>query len=230
MATMPVPDLNARAVEMSKVLEDPLAHLPRSRVWKFDKGETIYNSEQPPGSLYLVIDGRVKVSRLANNGDQVLIDIYKCDELFGESVFLNSQLPPDQAIALEDTDVMSWPARDVQEIVLRCPRLGIALLQLVVRRSTDLSQRIESFSIDNVPRRLARSLIRFSERLGIEQEDGSVRMPAFPHHLLSEYVGTSREIVTSYMNNFRKQGYVRYSRAEVVVYREQFSRLLENAA
>jgi hypothetical protein len=30
-------------------------------------------------------------------------------------------------------------------------------------------------------------------------------------------VGTSREIVTQYMNEFRRQGYVRYSRHRIVV-------------
>jgi CRP-like cAMP-binding protein len=54
------------------------------------------------------------------------------------------------------------------------------------------------------------------------EEDGSVRMAPFTHELLSQYVGTSREIVTHYMNQFRRQGYLKYSRKEIILYREAF--------
>ena len=51
-------------------------------------------------------------------------------------------------------------------------------------------------------------------------EDGSVHMAPFTHELLSQYVGTSREIVTHYMNQFRRQGYLRYSRKGILLYRD----------
>jgi CRP/FNR family transcriptional regulator, cyclic AMP receptor protein len=80
--------------------------------------------------------------------------------------------------------------------------------------------------VDNIARRLARSLIRFSERLGTTEQDGSVRLAPFTHELLSQYVGTSREIVTHYMNQFRRQGYLRYSRKGIVLYRDAFKEWL----
>jgi CRP-like cAMP-binding protein len=58
--------------------------------------------------------------------------------------------------------------------------------------------------------------------LGVVEEDGSVRMTPFTHELLSQYVGTSREIVTHYMNQFRRQGYLKYSRKGIVLYRDAF--------
>jgi len=118
-----------------------------------------------------------------------------------------------------------------QQIVMRRPRLAVALLQILVQRTIDFTHRIESFSVDNIARRLARSLIRFSERLGSPEEDGSVRMVPFTHELLAQYVGTSREIVTVNMNQFRRQGYVKYSRKGIIVHREAFREWLrQNAA
>ena len=38
------------------------------------------------------------------------------------------------------------------------------------------------------------------------------------HELLAQYIGTSRELVTQYMNQFRRQGFLRYSRKGIVVY------------
>ena len=104
----------------------------------------------------------------------------------------------------------------------------MALLQLLVKRSADFGERIESFSVDNIARRLARSLIRFSEKLGQKAEDGSVQMIPFTHELLSQYVGTSREIVTHYMNHFRRQGFLRYSRKRILLYRDPMDKWLRH--
>src|SRR5712692_9275763 len=201
-------------------LEDPLAHLPCSSIMEFRKGQVIYNQDQPPTSIYLVIDGKVKVSRLADDGHQVIVDIYQPDEFFGESAFLNLPHRSEQATAMENCKLMTWTASEIEDIVVKRPRLAVALLQILVQRTIDFGHRIESFSVDNIARRLARSLIRFSERLGTPEDDGSTRMVPFTHELLSQYVGTSREIVTHYMNLFRRQGFLRYSRKGIILYRD----------
>lgn len=203
-----------------KALEDPLAHLPCSSISEYRKGQVIYNQDQPSTSLHLVIEGKVKVCRMAEDGRQVVVDIYHADEFFGESAFLSSAAREEQAIALESTKAMTWSAAEIEDLVTRRPRLAIALLQILVQRSIDFGHRIESFSVDNIARRLARTLIRFSQRLGQNTEDGSVQMMPFTHELLSQYVGTSREIVTHYMNQFRRQGYLRYSRKGILLYRD----------
>jgi CRP-like cAMP-binding protein len=101
---------------------------------------------------------------------------------------------------------MTWTISEIEDIVTRRPRLAVALLQMLVHRSMEFGYRIESFSVDNIARRLGRTLIRFSERLGRDAGDGSLQMMPLTHELLSQYVGTSREIATHYMNQFRRQG------------------------
>jgi len=221
---------SSAVVAPQRALEDPLAHLPCSTILEYKKGQVIYNQDQPSTSIYLVIDGKVKVCRLADDGRQVVVDIYQPDEFFGESAFLGLAQRTEIAVALENTKVMTWTTNEIEEITMKRPKLAIALLQLLVQRSMDFGYRIESFSVDNIARRLARTLIRFSERLGSKNEDGSVQMIPFTHELLSQYVGTSREIVTHYMNQFRRQGYLRYSRKGIMLYRDALREWLQQPA
>jgi CRP/FNR family transcriptional regulator len=224
MATSPA------VVAPQRALEDPLAHLPCSTIVEYKKGQVIYNQDQPSTSIYLVIDGKVKVCRLADDGRQVVVDIYQPDEFFGESAFVGLAQRTEIAVALENTKVMTWTTNEIEEITMKRPKLAIALLQLLVQRSMDFGYRIESFSVDNIARRLARTLIRFSERLGSKNDDGSIQMIPFTHELLSQYVGTSREIVTHYMNQFRRQGYLRYSRKGIMLYRDALREWLKQPA
>ncbi|MGO4884454.1 MAG: Crp/Fnr family transcriptional regulator [Bryobacteraceae bacterium] len=207
-----------------------MAHLPCSTILEYKKGQSIYSQDQPSASLYLVIEGKVKVSRTSDDGHQVILDIYQPDEFFGESAMLNLPQRSEQACAMENTRLMSWSAAEIEDIVTKRPRLAVALLQILTQRTMEFGHRIESFSVDNIARRLARSLIRFSERLGTQEADGSVSLAPFTHELLSQYVGTSREIVTHYMNQFRRQGYLRYSRKGIVLYRDAFKEWLRQEA
>jgi CRP/FNR family transcriptional regulator len=203
----------ARVIAPQKTLEDPLAHLPCSTILEYKKGQNIYSQEQPSTSIY-----------------QVILDIYQTDEFFGESALVNLPQRAEQATAMENTRLMTWTNAEIEDIVSKRPRLAVALLQILVQRTMEFGHRIESFSLDNIARRLARSLIRFSERLGTPEADGSVRLAPFTHELLSQYVGTSREIITHYMNQFRRQGYLRYSRKGIILYRDAFKEWLRQAS
>jgi CRP/FNR family cyclic AMP-dependent transcriptional regulator len=198
--------------------EDVLAHLPISATIEYRKGQIVYGPDQPSTNIFLLAAGKVKLSQIAQDGREILLEIIRPDELFGESAFVNGHRRTEQATALENAQLMIWPISAVEDLVTKRPRLAVSLLQISAQRTVDFAHRIESFSIDNIARRLARSLIRFSERLGTPKGDGSVGMMPFTHELLSRYIGTSREIVTFYMNQFRKQGYLRYSRQEIVLY------------
>lgn len=124
-----------------------------------------------------------------------------------ESAFVNAHRRTEQATALVSAQLMVWLISAVEDLVTKRPRLAVSLSQISAQRTVDFAHRIESFSIDNIARRLARSLVHFSERLGTTEGDGTVRMMPFTHELLSRHIGTSREIVSRYMNQFRKQGY-----------------------
>jgi CRP/FNR family transcriptional regulator len=76
-------------VAPQKPLEDPLAYLPCSSVLEFRKGDVIYNHDQPHQDLYLVLTGTVKVTRLSDHGNQLLVDLYATDDFFGEAAFVN---------------------------------------------------------------------------------------------------------------------------------------------
>jgi CRP/FNR family transcriptional regulator len=203
-------------------LEDPLAHLPCSTVLEYQKGQVIYDRNQPSANIYLVIEGKVKVSHLTNDGHEVIVDIYRTDDFFGESAFLNLSQRSEEARAFEDTKLMTWTVAEIESLAAKQPRLAVALLQVLAQRNIDLTQRIESFSTDDISRRLARTLIRLAERMGLPEHDGSIRLIPLTHELLSQYVGTSREVVTLHMNRFRRQGYLRYSRKSMILYPNSF--------
>lgn len=198
-------------------LLDPLAFLPCSPVVKYKAGQAIYTPNQPSPQFFLIVEGRVKVSRVSS-GTEVVVDLYHADDFFGEGALLGWDNRVERATAIEHTRVMRWSREEIEGNAMQRPQLALALLQLMARRTEDFESRIQSFSGESVTRRLTRALTRFSNRFGLKDEGGNVSMPALTHELLSKYVGTSREIVTHHMNQFRRDGYLQYSREGISIY------------
>jgi CRP-like cAMP-binding protein/DNA-binding CsgD family transcriptional regulator len=207
---------------------DILEDLPRSTIRRYRNGEVIYDSDTPATHLYLVIEGRVKVLRTSVDGRDVLIDVYKEEELFGESALLNLPSRRELAIAIEPVRLMAWTLTELHNIVQTRPQLGTALSQILVQRLIECQKRVESFAVDRVNQRLARTLIQLADKLGHQSEDRSVRISGMNHQLLSDYVVTTRATVTHWMNCFRCQGLVRYSSDSLVVYPEAIRRWLDS--
>ena len=105
-------------------VEDPLDYLPHSSIIAFKKDQIIYQQKEASANLYLIVEGKVRVSFIADNGGQGIVDIYQQDEFFGESAFLNLTHRGEQATAMESTKLMSWTIEFVEDVIMRRPRRG----------------------------------------------------------------------------------------------------------
>jgi CRP/FNR family transcriptional regulator len=202
------------AVRTAKEI-DPLAYLPNRAPVEYTKRAT---AELPAG-FYLVVKGRI-----ALHAGEVVDEIYGPDELFhsqGSGVH--------SGVALDDAALIMWPDAEVEDLIDRQPRLGIALLRLYGRRENDRVERLRSMAQQKTPGRVGVALLHFAGT-GERLEDGSVVMPPITHQKLAEYIGTSREIVTFQLNHLRSKGLVRYSRREMRVWPAALREHLEAAA
>jgi CRP/FNR family transcriptional regulator len=208
----------SRRADMGLPYEDPLTYLPRKSVQEFAKSRVIYDDQQPASCLYLVILGRVKIGTTANDGGQTVGRIVRREGLFGESSLIGPANRSESAVALDNVTLMAWSRNEIEQQVDREPRLGIALWQYLVRQCLDLQDRIESMAVHKTPERVMLALLQLAADLGSPMPDGSFRIASLTHHTISEFVGTSREIVTFQMNRLRRMGLVRYSRKHIDVY------------
>jgi CRP/FNR family transcriptional regulator, cyclic AMP receptor protein len=211
----------------SRDVEDALMYLPRKGVTNYRRSDTIFDEVSPSQALHLVVQGRVKVTLAVEDGAQTVVDIFNTDDFFGESALLGSNRVAERAVALDNVTLMSWTRAEIEEQIERQPRLGIALMQMLVKRGLEYEERLQSFALDKTPERIVRALLRFADHLGAPAEDGSLCIPPLTHQAIAQYVGTSREIVTFQMNHLRQLGLLRYSRRGIQVYSDALGEYLK---
>lgn len=210
--------------------DDPLALLPRTPIREYAKNEVIYGPDDRAENLYLIIQGRVKLSRAPEPDREVILDFCHKDDFFGEAGFLGDGKYGEQAAALEKTNLMSWGIGELRRMMSRTPALGPALLRVAVEKLEHERRRIEGFCLDPIHRRLAKTLLDLARRGGLPSTDQMIHLMPTTHEQLARYVGTSREIITQHLNQFRRQSLLRYSRQGLDVDPAALERYLVGAA
>lgn len=178
--------------------------LPARKADPFAAGELIYEDISPE-LMYVVHSGRVKVTR-RHAGRPIVIDIYGAGDVFG-SLFPGFEFPVETATAIDDGAVACYSRAEIEAVASIHRSVFIAVRRLLASRLVRTGERFQSMAADIIRQRVIRALLEFNTRFGT---DG--KMPAITHQLMSEYVGTSREIVTATYNQLRRDEALQYSR------------------
>jgi CRP-like cAMP-binding protein len=206
-------------------LADALHYLPRKPLVEYSRSGVIYSGTS--NALYLAIVGRVKVANVGVDGSESVVRIVPPDGLFGEAC-LAERSGSERAVALDTVQVMAWKRAEIEQQVEKDPGLGMALMEVVIARCLELGERMQAMATCMTPQRVMLALLRLARQLGKPQTDGALRMASLTHHTLAEYVGTSREIVSSQMSALRRRGLIRYSRQFIDVYCEAMEETLRS--
>lgn len=180
-------------------------------------GGTIYFAGDHAAHLYVVADGKVKLSRHTLTGQDVLLDILVRGDFFGSLTALGDEVYPETAQAQTASCVLEITARDFQTVLQRYPSVALSALTIVAGRLKTAHETIHHLSAHPVESRLASTLLKLAEKMG-EKHDGEVliQMP-LSRQDLAAMIGTTTETASRLMSQFRKDGLIRAGRQWVAI-------------
>lgn len=208
---------------------DVFRDLPRSEVERLAKtttmftcprGRAIYRHGEANKALFLLKKGRVQIVRESVDGKRLISTILGPETFFGEMALIGQRFPHDStAEALEDALVCVLSRRDLEDLILRHPRVGLRFLEQLSARLLETEAIVEEFAFKSVAARLAGQLLR----LASGARDGAIEAS---HQELADMLATYRETVTLALNDFRARGLVELGRRSVRVVDEDGLRAL----
>jgi CRP-like cAMP-binding protein len=207
--------------------EELLSWLPQKAILTFYKGSIVRNASDP-SSIYLVVSGTVMRLRHSEIGKEVLVNICRTGDIFGEAGFHAGAPHADSVVAFERTELLRWKMTEIEEMVERNPRIAITLLEESARHQRELVHRIEVLATDGILRRLVRSLLFLGEHFGEHGENDSIRLIPLPHSTLGQYIGASRAMISEHMGQLRDRGYLAYSRQGIILWKKRLEQLLHD--
>jgi CRP/FNR family cyclic AMP-dependent transcriptional regulator len=198
-------------------LGDLDAVVARLRPVEFARGHVFFTQGEPGERLYVLIVGRVKLSRRAPDGRESLFGVLGPSDIFGElSVF---DPGPRTCTATADNDVCAAPLdRDaLREWIVDRPAIADRLLRVLARRLRRTEEELSNLAFNDVPARVARQLLRLAKQFGA-QEDGAVRLThGLTQEELGQLVGSSRETVNKALSDFNHRGWIHLAGNSLII-------------
>lgn len=199
------------AALFSWLQEDELQKLAtHSEMVACKKATTFFFAEEKSDSIYLVKQGRVKLSRTSLEGREIILDILGPGEIFGELAVVGEDLRSHSAVALDDALICIITRETFEGLLRRHPEMALRVLKLVGLRRRELEMRLEDLIFQPVANRLALTLLWQARRHGITAENNSIRLPLTQKDL-AQLIGASREAVAGHIKKFKQAGLLKTS-------------------
>ena len=192
---------------------------------KFTKNQMILLEDDLGQTFFVIAAGSVKITRLSDDGREVILAMLGEADFFGEMSLLDGDGRSANVVALEVSEVLTLARNEFLDILEQYPKISISLLEELTNRLRKSDQQIESLSLSDVEQRIGITLIRLAEELGTIKQ-GSVKIKNLPFQQdIANMAGTSRETVSRTFKLLEEKGLLSRQGRQLVIYNfNQFSK------
>jgi CRP-like cAMP-binding protein len=213
----------------SELVDDDLEEIVKLAVRQTYKKDNMILIEEEIGStMFIILDGRVKISRISDDGREVILSILSEGDFFGEMSILDGQNRSANVVTLEDSKIMVIRREDFLQMLHDYPQIAINLLKELAQRLRKSDSQIKSLSLQNATGKVASTLLRIADDSG-KIHLGQVEIPHLPPQQdLANMAGTSRETISRVLKSLTKQGYLKKEGNRLIIldyesFRSEFS-------
>ncbi len=193
--------------------ESELSVVAEALRWRrYKRGEAIYRQEDPPGSLYLVMSGLLKVCLETPTGRQFTTNWIKPGSFFGLISVLDDHARLSDAISIETSEMFVWPREDFLKFLELHPDKCLYLLMLTANRWRSTMSRLYDLAFLDVPGRTAKALLMLAEQIA-----PSTTITNITHSELGALIGTSRESTSRWIRTFEESGLIRTGKGTIEI-------------
>jgi len=182
---------------------------------RYARNTTIVEEGLPGDYMYVIREGRVKVTKLSDEGREKILNFLDEGGFFGEMALLDRAPRIASVKTLKPVRLLALSRTDFLNALRTSPDLAMAVIQELVRRLREVDEQASSLSFQRVKER-TKGLLR---RLAQDSPDDPERRTtaALTHQQIADMIGTSRETVTRVVKELKLDGWLHQDGKRYVV-------------
>jgi CRP-like cAMP-binding protein/CheY-like chemotaxis protein len=187
---------NKGLTELKRVIEER-----KSR--QFKKNQVIYYEGDKGNGLYLVIKGRIKTTKMAEDGRELMTGIYTAEEYIGIHSFLANEPYSETATALEDSLLCLIPKDQLDELLNLYPDVAREFIRLLANNIREKEEQLLQLAYHSVRKRMAEAMLRLQKQYTDETESFKISRED-----LAAMAGMATETVSRTLSDFKDEGLI----------------------
>lgn len=181
---------------------------------RFRRNTIIIEHGDDANTLYFLVNGRVKIFAVADNGKEIVFGEKGPGSYVGELGLLADGKRSASVQTLEDSEFLVLTKDWFNRIISEHPQIALIMLRDLARRACDLSNDLSAIALLDVYGRI----VKLFESSAVE-EDGFLITGRLTHQDIADRVGSSREMVSKILKDLRVGGYIAVEKKRVVLLR-----------
>jgi len=191
----------------SKLVDDELEKIKQITKERFyKKGTVVITEGNAAESVYVIKSGKVKIYKTASDGREIILDIKGEDSIFAEVALFSGGKNPATVKIMEDAVIYCIMNDDIENLIKENPEMALGIIKVLNSRLQEAQRKIKNMALNDTYVRTAQTLLKLSERYGIEM-NGVVEIDlSITREELASLVGTARETISRSLGQFSKEG------------------------
>ena len=187
------------------------------RVIEVPKGQYIYFEAYNHNKIYFVKEGTIKIGYIDQAGNEKVKEIIQQGQLFGQFSLERSNLHGEFAQAYRnDVSLCSFTIDDFERLLKNRPDLALRYSKQVGAKLRNIENRLINLLNNDVRTRLIHFLWQLVEQnLGENTVEGFCMPNYLTHEDIANLIGSSRQTVTTLINELEGEGILSYNRQEI---------------
>lgn len=191
----------------SAVSDDDLASIASLLIERrFPKHKTIVEEGLAGDYMYVIREGRVKVTKLSGDGREKILEMLDSGAFFGEMSLLDNAPRSASVKALTDVRILALARNDFLNVLRRSPDLALAVIREITQRLRQQDEQASSLSFQRVRQRTMGLLVRLAREESTAPDRRAT--PSLTHQQIADMIGTSRETVTRAIKGLKAEGWL----------------------
>ncbi len=182
------------------------------------KDEYIYFPDEQSMNIYMIADGRVKIGTYNEEGKEIVKAILTKGEIFGELALAGEDRRTDFAQAMNaNTRVCPMTVDNLKELMKDNQELSFKIFRILGLRLRRMERRIESLVFKDARTRIVEFLKEMAEEKGQKVGFETMIKNHLTHKDIASLTGTSRQTVTTVMNELRDENVINFDRRRILI-------------
>ena len=181
----------------SELEEETIEKIAQVGVRKsYGKENVILMEEEAGSALFVIISGKVKISRTSSDGREVILSILSEADFFGEMAILDGLTRSATVISIEDSELYIIQRTQFLDLLKSHPEISISLLQELTQRLRTADMKIKALTLKDAEGKVATVILQIADDYG-KIKQGMVEIEKLPlQQDLANMAGTSRETIS----------------------------------
>lgn len=182
------------------------------------KFQFIYHQGDAALHLYLLSQGVVKIGTFHSDGREIIKQILHPEAIFGELSVICEERHNNYALTFNsEVHLYRISIQDFRGLLQRSPGLYFNILSMIGRKLKHTEKRLESLIFKDARERIVDFLKQNAEKHGMRVGYETMFKHSFTQQDIANFTGTSRQTVTSVLNDLRKSNMIYFNRRSVLI-------------